>query len=50
MFQAIYECVDFTVFGTPLAFVPKYMGLWVGLSAHWETNNLALISKNDRIV
>ena len=41
MFQAIYECVGFAVFGIPLDFVPKYIGLWVGLLAQRETNNLA---------
>jgi len=50
MFQAICECVNFAVFGIPLAFVPKYIGLWAGLLAHWETNNLAHTSRNDRIV
>jgi len=50
MFQTIYEYVDFAVFGIPLAFVPKYIGLWVGFLAQWETNNLERTSKNDRIV
>ena len=50
MFQAIYEYVDFAVFRIPLAFVPKYIGLWVGLLAHWGTNNLAHTSKNVSIV